>query len=144
VRCAATNEGSAPAARVEQCFDLARDVIRRLARKRAALDVDHAARGIARPLLAAGDAGGVHGPASEDRVRPRAQRLVELAERRDQRTGLDDGVDAEIVPGAVRGASRHVDLHPHEALVRHHDVEAGRLRHDGRVRADASQHLLDA
>jgi hypothetical protein len=73
-----------------------------------------------------------------------AERAVELAERRQQRSGLDDRVDAEVRPRAVRGAPRHRDLRPHEPLVRDRDLQLGRLGHDRGVGAHGAQRLLDA
>ena len=74
----------------------------------------------------------------------RGERGVELAERGQDRPGLDDRVDALLWPRAVGGATADLDLDPHEALVGDDQLELGRLGHDRRVGADGGQHLLHA
>ena len=76
------------------------------------------------------------------RARRRA-RASSSAERGEDRPGLDDRVDAEVRPRAVRGAAGHLDLEPDEALVRDDELELGRLGDDRGVGAHEPQHLLD-
>ena len=73
-------------------------------------------------------------------ARPR----VELAERDEDRAGLDDRVDAEVRARAVRGLAGHLDLRPDEALVRDGDGELGRLGDDRGVGLHRAQRLLHA
>ena len=86
----------------------------------------------------------MHGAAPKQRVRARGERRVELADRAQDRAGLDDRVDAEVRARPVRRAPFDLDPRPDEALVRDGDRELGRLGDDGRVGLDGAKHLLDA
>ena len=65
------------------------------------------------------------------------------ARRDEERPGLDDRVDSEVRPRAVRGAPGDLELEPDEPLVRDDELELGRLGHDRGVGAHRLEHLLD-
>ena len=73
-------------------------------------------------------------------MRARRERRVELPDCRQDGAGLDDRVDAEVRPRAVRRAAADLDLRPHEPLVGDDDLQLGGLGHDRRVGVD---HLED-
>ncbi len=77
-------------------------------------------------------------------MRPLAELALELGEPVEDGAHLQDGVHSELRSRAVRGLARDLDLEPAEALVRHRDLELGRLGHDRGVGRHRSKHLLHA
>ena len=73
-----------------------------------------------------------------------SERPVERPDGREQRAGLHDRVDAQMRSRAVRGAPGDLELGPDEALVCDDELELGRLGHDGGVRVQRPEHVLDA
>ena len=128
----------------EQLLQLALDVPRGLARQRAALDVEHAALGVARQLLAARDQRGVQAGRAEQRVRPRVEAVLQRRDAGERGGHADDRVDAEVGARAVRRAALGLELRPHEALVRDARAQVRRLGDDAGVGAPAAQDRLDA
>ena len=78
----------------DQRLDLRLDVPHRLAGERAALEAEHAAPGVARHLGAALDQRGVDRAAAEQGCVRVPERRVQIAERGQDRPGLDDRVHA--------------------------------------------------
>ena len=72
------------------------------------------------------------------------QRAVELLQLPEHGAHLEDRVDPQVRPRAVRRTPGDLDLAPHEALVCHRELQLGRLGDDGCVGGDAAQRLLDA
>ena len=77
-------------------------------------------------------------------MRAVTERPIEPLELPEDRAHLHDRVNAQVGPRTVSRASGDLDLAPDEALVRHHQLQLGRLGHDRGVRADPAQHLLHA
>ena len=73
-----------------------------------------------------------------------AQALVELVDRHERRAHAGNGIDSQVVAGAVRRAPAGLEVEPHEASVGDGDVEPGRLRDDRGVGGHSLRDSLGA
>src|SRR5213593_3620024 len=65
---------------------------------------------------------------------------VDAIQFRQQQTGVANRVYANVPPAPVRRTPVYGNLEPNESLVRRHDSQAGRLRDDRRIRANAARY----
>ncbi len=72
------------------------------------------------------------------------KRPIELFEPLEGGAHLDDRVNAQVGPRAVGRTAGDLHLAPDESLVRHRQLQLGRLGHHRGVRADPAQQLLHA
>ena len=73
-----------------------------------------------------------------------SQRDVQLADGGQDRSGLDDRVDAEVRTRPMGRTARDLDLRPYESAMGDHELELGGLGDDRRVGAQGGENLLDA
>ena len=132
--------GRASRTRARSLFEVADDLLDRLRRHPAPVELDPAVGGDHARLLSAADRAHVDGRKPQHRVAPPLEGGDELAfDERDEMGRGGDGVDARLRRAAVGGPARELDLEPLQALVADGHAVLGRLADDGPVGLEPAQ-----
>ena len=124
----------------EKLLEVVEDLLDRLGRHPAPVDLDAALGGDDARLLTAVDRADVDGREAEDRIGPPLEPGDELVlDERDEMGRRADGVDALFAHAAVDGLADEPGLEPLEPLVADGDAVLGRLADDGAVGLEAAR-----